>query len=187
MTGFDAMVAEARRLSFAVQLGPPASAVPDVLCGAPIDAELAALLRQHDGARLRGHPFAVFVRGIAGPESIEWSNRGLRAIEDVAFPFHDLVAFAQVGYQASYLACLPAHADRMGRQPVVYLDTHDTPSAVPLAASIDGAFASIARYLAQARVADDLIDLVFPDAVIEDDPWRGVSDAAHAWIRSLSR
>lgn len=205
MEGFSSLLAVVRGPGWTVRLGPPASQVPATILGAPLDRELAGLLAQHDGVQIWGDPFALFVRGLSGPESIEQDNTGLRRLDvGQPYPFDGLVSFAQVAYKASYLACVPALADGAGRQPVVYLDTHEDPWAVPVASGVDRALGLLARYLefAAAQGPDGLTDVLFPWHVphfVRDDaplvtlaasgafdPWLGIEPAAREWVESIA-
>lgn len=150
------LVARARARGCGVQLAPAAENVPEVVAGAPLDPDLRELLRRHDGVRIHGDAFALFVYGFGGVETIAWSTAGLRSLaSEVRYPFDELVSFAQVGYQASYLCCVPALAAADGHQPVLYVDTHEEPWAMPVASSVERAFDALARNLEHG-------DRVFP-------------------------
>jgi hypothetical protein len=150
---FDAFNGECRRLGIAASLGEPASVVPALVLGQPVDPCLAALYAAHDGARWSASDFALSIYPLAGPDSLEWRNESLRRSADdfsPPYPFGELILFAQYGLQASHLALAPALADDGGRQPVLYLDLHEEPWAVPVASDLDQLFALLARYLDRA-------------------------------------
>lgn len=162
----DQLAERARALGCTVRFAPPAVSVPETILGSPLDPGLGDLMRCHDAVEIRGHAFALFVYGLAGSETIEWSTRGLRslALDGHEYPFDGLVAFAQYGYQASYLCCVPALAGSDGSQPVLYIDTHEVPYAIPLASSVERLVLLLARYL-ELRATG--LDRIFPGEVPE--------------------
>lgn len=166
MDALDQLTVRARALGCDVRLGPPAPSVPETILGAPIDPDLRDLLQRHDTVQIRGDRFALFVYGVAGPETIEWSSRGLRSLADDGngYPFNGLISFAQYAYQASYLCCAPALAGPDGSQPVLYVDTHEAPYGMPIASSVKQIVLVLARYLEMQAMG---LDRTFPHEVPE--------------------
>lgn len=162
----DQLNARARALGCDIRLGPPAPSVPETILGAPIDPDLRDLLQRHDSVQIRGDAFALFVYGVTGPETIEWSSRGLRSMADdgYVYPFDGLISFAQYAYQASYLCCVPALAGPNGSQPVLYIDTHEAPYAMPVSSSVERILFVLARYLEMRATG---LDRTFPHEVPE--------------------
>lgn len=162
----DQLTARARALGCDVRLGTPAVGVPANVLGTPLDPDLHDLLKRHEHVRVSGDAFGLFIYGVTGPETIESSTRGLRSMADDGhvYPFGGLISFAQYGYQASYLCCVPALAAPDGRQPVLYVDTYETPWAMPMASSVERTLIVLARYL-EMRAAG--LDRTFPREVPE--------------------
>jgi hypothetical protein len=166
LDALDQLTAGARALGCDVHLGPPAPSVPETILGAPVDPDLRDLLQRHDSVQIRGDAFALFVYGVAGLETIEWSSRGLRSMADdgIAYPFDGLISFAQYAYQASYLCCVPALAGPDGSQPVLYVDTHEAPYGMPVASSVERTVLVLARYV---EILATGLDRTFPREIPE--------------------
>lgn len=202
--GLDRVLAIARELEWKVWVGPPSPEVPATILGAGLDPELRGVLSRHDGIKIWGDPFALFIRGLGGEETVEHDNESLRRMNpDDPFPFDRVLTFAQWGYQASYLACVPDRAGHDGRQPVVYLDTHEAAWAVPIASSVGAAFHLAAEFVERGLEHPEVIaGMIFPWDVAElarKDRWLiemvdaeafdsllGGQEAALEWIATLS-
>lgn len=207
-TGFEALRAACERLLIPADFGPPRADAPESVLGRPLEPALRALYREHDGVWWSAPGFSLRVYPLDGPDALEWRNEGLRRSgADYAppYPFDDLLAFAQYGRQASYLATVPALADGSGRQPVLYLDTNEDPWAVPVASSVDAAFALLSRYLDrstarlglagldEAGFPFDALELVAADAPLRGkaasggfDAWTRGDPSVREWVRSLT-
>jgi len=196
--GFDALFAACERLSIPVTAGPPRADVPADVLGQPLDATLRAVFREHDGMWWSAPEFSLRIYPLEGADAFEWRNLSLRRSSDdyvPPYPFESLLVFAQYGRRASYLATVPSLADAAGRQPVLYLDTHEDPWAVPVAASVDAAFGVLAEYLARARLQEvnfplDVADLISSDAALasrvtakEFDAWTRGDASLQEWLQ----
>jgi hypothetical protein len=166
--GFEAFRRTCERHSIAANFGPRRTRVPKTVLGQPLEPTLRALYREHDGVWWSAPEFSLRVYPLEGPDALESNNAGLRRSGGdyvPPYPFEDLLAFAQYGRQASYLATVPSLADDAGRQPVLYLDTHEDPWAVPVASTADRAFELLSLYIEEAikRLGRaGLTEIVFP-------------------------
>lgn len=166
--GFAALQQTCARLKIVADFGPAAATVPDTLLGAPLDPELRALYLAHDGIRWSASDFYLRIYPLTGPDAIEWRNISQRRSPDdyvPPYPFDSIIVFAQYGLRASYLATIPVLADKTGHQPVLYVDAHETVWAVPIASSVDRAFALISSYLEGAIAQygrSGLVEAQFP-------------------------
>jgi hypothetical protein len=153
--GFEAFSERCRRWGIELEAEARRKRVPASVLGQPLEPTLRRLYAVHDG--VSWHPPAggveLDIYPLTGDYALARQNDILRGYSDdhvPRYPFEELLVFAQVGLRASHLATVPALADAEGRQPVVYLDVHEDPWAVPIASSVDGAFALLARYIDRA-------------------------------------
>lgn len=199
MGELDRLLRAATGLGCKVDAKAPASNVPAAVLGSSLDPELRALLEQHDGIGIRGDRFSLFVHGVTGNNTVEWATRGLCSLAgDFAYPFGDLVEIAQWGHQASYLCCVATLADDEGRQPVLWIDTHENPYALPVGSSVNRTVDLLGRYVDQLAASErtfpwEVADLIRTDAALVElarggafDPWLG-SDEARRWTREQLR
>jgi hypothetical protein len=82
-------------------------------------------------------------------------------------PFRSLLVFAKEDLLAHYYATVPSLADERGFQPVVDIDVHSTPHAVPVASNVERFLDTYARYLEALLVSpgfeeDGYAALIFP-------------------------
>ncbi|WP_224244528.1 hypothetical protein [Hyalangium gracile] len=82
---------------------------------------------------------------------VPWNER-LR--EDGAEPFRSCLVFGEKTGFSYYLGTVPTLANAHALQPVVYIDGHEAPFAIPVASSVDRFFDTYSRYL--ERMAVDL-------------------------------
>jgi hypothetical protein len=166
----EGLVSSARALGCDVRLDAQSAALPQRILDATLDPDLGEIFESHDGIRISGEIFALFVYGTSGPETLEWSTRGLRSMqEELAYPLERLVSFAQVGYQASYLCCVPDLASGDDRQPVLYVDVNEAPWAVPVASTVARVFELLTKYLdLRARGFERTFPREVPELVRED-------------------
>jgi hypothetical protein len=182
--GFEAFSEQCRRLGIAATLAPASRAAPSSVLGQPLEPTLVSLYAAHDGTWWFAPEFELRVYPLAGPDALEWRNHSLRrsAHEHVPpYPFDEMLVFAQYGAQADRLATIPALADAAGRQPVIYLDLHEDPWAVPVASSVDGVFDLLAQYIDRATTSlgrAGLVEIDFPldvgDLIAADDSLRAM-------------
>ena len=62
-------------------------------------------------------------------------------------PIRSLLIFGKEDLLAYYYATVPRLADEMGRQPVVRVNVHEEPHALPVASNMDWFFDTYSRYL----------------------------------------
>jgi hypothetical protein len=115
--------------------------------GLPLDPMLAAFY-----ARFGHAAFASDITGIVMEplsetsqqleEQNAWWSRGYR--QQLALP---TFIFAGEPHLAYHYATVPTLADAQGLQPVVRVDVHEEPYAVPVASSVDRFFEIYSRYL----------------------------------------
>jgi hypothetical protein len=188
--GFDALQAACDLHGIAAEFGRPRPDAPAAVLGQPLEPTLHALYREHDGAWWSSPEFSLRIYPLDGPDALEWRNTSLRhSAADFTPPysFDDLLSFAQYGRQASCLVTIPSLVDDSGAQPVLYLDVHEDPWAVPIASSVDRAFAVIAQYLNRAA---GKVDVTFPYAVrdvIEPDERLATLMRSNAFARWIAR
>jgi hypothetical protein len=87
-------------------------------------------------------------------------------------PFDALLVFGKEDALATYYATVPSLADAAGRQPVVEVDIHEEPYAIPLASDVDRFFDTYSRYWEALITAPDYAEegpaaLTFPFGVPE--------------------
>lgn len=197
--GFTRFCEACARHRIDVQLAPPPYAAPSrELFGATVEPTLREIQRTHAGAFFLAPDFYLHVFPVEGDVTFEHHNRALRrsSTDHVPpYPFEGLHVFAQLGRQASYLATVPGLVDAGGRQPVLYVDDHETPWALPLATSVDATFAVLAEFL-DVRESDrtfpwDCSLLIGGDpglrALVRSgalDPWIRGDRSIHRWIAS---
>jgi len=196
--GFDRLLDTCRTLGIGVELGQGAMRVPETILGTPLDGDLARLLATHDGCRLRLGGWRFTLYPVGTDEGLVYQNEGLRRLSNdylEPYPFSELVVFAQKGLQATYFATVPKLANSSGRHPVILVDTHEDPWALPIASSVDGTFTLLARYLdfAIGRSGPEgpaEYDLPFdvPQLLVEDGPLRSLvqSGALDPFVRGDS-
>jgi hypothetical protein len=69
--------------------------------------------------------------------------------QDAEEPFLSCSLFGRVPNLAYYYGTLPALGEGGGPQPVVFIDGHEMPFAIPVASHVDSFFETYARYLEQ--------------------------------------
>ena len=98
---------------------------------------------------------AVFAADVAGMglfqlddtvNELEARNRQWRSSWQERLPVPLFVFGGETGL-ACYYATVPGLADAEGRQPVLCIDTHEDPYALPLASNVDRLFDTYSRYL----------------------------------------
>jgi hypothetical protein len=204
-TGFETLRRNCDRLSISATFGSPQTEVPSTILGQPLEQTLRALYHEHRSVCWSSPEFSLTIYPLEGPDALEWRNVSLRhsgADYMPPYPFDDLLAFAQYGHQASYLATVPALASKDGEQPVLYVDTHEDPWAVPIGYSVDATFALLSHYidhratkqlgrvgLVEINFPLDIPDLISTDAVLSElvvskefEAWTRGDESIHEWI-----
>jgi hypothetical protein len=170
LPGLEHLMEACRRHELRLKTTPPGHGLPSagtLIAGVPFDPVLAAVY-----TRLGQGTFATDVAGIIlrrfddEERKLEadnqWWSQGYR--QQLALP---TFIFATEPLTAYHYATVPGLADEEGRQPVVFVDVHEEPYALPVASSVDRFFDSYARYLEavmalpNAREEEDT-RLIFP-------------------------
>jgi hypothetical protein len=182
--GFDLFVQTAQAHGLDIALRPRAAGIPDTrpTLGHPLDPDLAEIYTRADGGRL----WQIHIHPSGGDTGIEAMNLSARLIDDEEPRTEKVIELAQFGHQAAYLATVPSLAGTDGRAPVLYLDRNEGFwRALPIASSIDAAFALIARYLERVAREHGSVDagiesVLFPwdvaELVREDAALRAMID-----------
>lgn len=166
--GIDHFSKTCAELGITADLGAAVPTPPKEVLGHPLDPALAKFYRAHDGGWWSSAQFSLRIYPLKGPDALEWRNTSIRrgADEAAPYPFDKLLIFAQYGRQAAYLAAVTG--EKVGEeQPVIYLDTAEEPWALPIASSIDGAFALIGDHLHAAAAQGSINELAFPRDIPE--------------------
>jgi len=136
------------------------------VAGAPLDPLLAAMHTQVGYIGL-DEGFTLLRAGDARHSDLLRANERWR--RDRAEPLGSLLVFGKEEMLAYYYATIPHLADARGQQPVVKVDVHEEPYAVPLASNIDCFFDTYSRYL-EVLVAEPEYDELGP--AVLTFPWQ---------------
>lgn len=150
LPGLNRLMAVCQRLELRIKTSATAHDSPQagiLIAGLPFDPMLAALY-----ARFSHAAFATDVAGIilrhcdAGGHTLEtdntWWSEGYR--RQFALP---TFIFAGEALSASHYTTVPALADAQGYQPVIKVDVHEQPYALPVASTVDRLFEAYSYYL----------------------------------------
>lgn len=145
LPGLDRLIEICQRHSLPLQLSPPITPPPkqgEILLGAPLDPQLAAVYQRLGAAELG--EFALY--GLTPEEGgLIAENTWLRQRGQVQY-CSALVFGWEPGF-SFYYGAVPQLADAQGIQPVIYIEAMDVLFAVPIASSIDRFFDLYSRYL----------------------------------------
>jgi hypothetical protein len=190
----------------AVQVEPPQPPAPAGgvhVAGLPLDPLLAAIY-----ARLGcvGIEEGFLLIRLREPHTFNFFTVNAEWRRDKPEPFASLLVFGKDDMLASYYATIPSLADAAGLQPVVKVDVHAAPYALPLASSADRFFEAYSRYLEALVLAPDFDEegsaaLSFPwdvPAILARDrplvqmlaagrfgPWMGEEASTSEWIARI--
>jgi len=121
----------------------PAPAAGSPVAGLPLDPLLAAVYTRVDFIGIKEGIELFRTQPTHWLELIRDNEDWQR---DRSPPFDALVVFGKEDMLATYYATVPALADATGRQPVVKVDIHEEPYAIPLASDVDHFFDTYSRY-----------------------------------------
>jgi hypothetical protein len=147
---------------------PPTRAILDgetLIAGQPCDPLLAALhtrvgyLRMYEG---------VLLLRLVDPRKFDLISVNEEWRRDWSEPVRSLLVFAKEHALAYYYATVPCLKSAEGLQPVVKVNVHEEPYALPLASNVDRFFATYARHL-EVLVADPDYEELGPAAL--PFPW----------------
>jgi hypothetical protein len=144
----------------------PARTAGEPVAGLPLDSLLAAVHTQVGYVGLE-EGFALLRAGDARQSDLLRVNERWR--RDQADPFGSLLVFGKEDMLAYHYATVPRLADARGLQPVVKVDMHEEPYAVPLASNVDHFFDTYSRYL-EVLVAEPDYEELGPAA--RTFPWQ---------------
>ena len=150
LPGLGRLLAVCRRLALRVKTSAPVHDSPQagaLLAGLPFDPILAAVY-----VRFSHAAFATDVAGIilrhcdGGGRTLATDNTwwGESYRNQLALP---TFIFAGEALAASHYATIPELADAQGHQPVVKVDVHERPYALPVASTVDHLFEAYSHYL----------------------------------------
>jgi hypothetical protein len=122
----------------------PALAAGEPVAGLPLDSLLAAVHSQVGYVGLE-EGFVLLRAGAARQSDLLRVNERWR--QDRTNPFGALLVFGKEDMLAYHYATVPQLANARGLQPVVKVDMHEAPYAVPLASNVDRFFETYSRYL----------------------------------------
>ncbi|WNG40159.1 hypothetical protein F0U60_45425 [Archangium minus] len=144
----------------------PVLTAGELVAGLPVDPLLAAVHSRVGSIRFEEG--LVLLRADGARQS-EFARVNERWRSDRAEPLRSLVVFGKEDMLAYYYATVPQWVDAQGHQPVVKLDVHEEPYAVPLASNVDRFFDTYSHYL-EALVAEPDYDELGPAALTF--PWK---------------
>lgn len=144
----------------------PALTAGTLVAGLSLDSLLAAVHTKVGYVGLQ-EGFVLLRAGDAQQSDLLRVNERWR--RDHADPFSSLLAFGKEDMLAYYYATVPRLADARGLQPVVKVDMHEEPYAVPLASNIDRFFNTYSRYL-EVLVAEPNYEELGP--AVRTFPWQ---------------
>jgi hypothetical protein len=147
----------------------PAPAAGSLVAGLPLDPVLAAVYTRVDFIGIK-EGFELFRTQPTRWLELLRDNEDWR--RDRPAPFDALLVFGKESALATYYATVPALADAAGRQPVVEVDIHEEPYAIPLASDVDHFFDTYSRYWEALIAEPDYVEegpgaLTFPFGVPE--------------------
>jgi hypothetical protein len=144
----------------------PAPTAGESVAGLPLDSLLAAVHTQVGYVGLE-EGFVLLRAGDARQSDLLRVNERWR--RDLAGPFGPLLVFGKEDMLAYHYATVPQLADARGLQPVVKVDMHEEPYAVPLASNVDRFFETYSRYL-EVLVAEPDYEELGP--AVRTFPWQ---------------
>jgi hypothetical protein len=126
---------------------PPTHPVPKAgerIAGLPFDPLLAAVHSHVGHFRLKE---GLSLLRLVDAQGFSLTRMNERWRDERPEPFRSLLVFAKEDLLAHYYATVPSMADDMGIQPVVDVDVHSTPHAIPVASDTERFLDTYARYL----------------------------------------
>jgi hypothetical protein len=120
----------------------PIAGVP--ISGLPFDARLAAVHSHVGHFRIKE---GFFLLRLVDAQKFDLTRVNERWRRDQPEPFRSLLVFAKEDLLACYYGTVPSLADESGVQPVVDIDIHSAPHAIPVASDVDRFFDTYARYI----------------------------------------
>ena len=144
----------------------PTLPVGALVAGLPLDSLLAAVHTQVGYVGLEEGFVLLRAEDAQHSDLLRVNERWRR---DHADPFGSLLVFGKEDMLAYHYATVPHLADARGVQPVVKVDMHEEPYAVPLASTVDRFFDTYSRYL-EVLVAEPGFEELGP--AVRTFPWQ---------------
>jgi hypothetical protein len=145
LPGLNRLIEICQRHSLRLKRSPPVTSAPqqgEVLLGAPLDPQLAAVYRRLSAAEFG--ELALYEptpdEGGLIPENTWLRQRG-------QIQYSSALVFGWEPGFSFYYGTVPQLADATGIQPVIYIEAMDVLFAVPIASSVDRFFDLYSRYL----------------------------------------
>jgi hypothetical protein len=150
LPGLERLMEVCRKLRLEWNTKPPTLPAPAPaarVCGLPFDSGLSAFYSQISKASFATDVAGLVMAGNDGSAyNLEAANAWWREEGQRQFVL-PLFTFGGAAGMAYHYATVPSLADELGRQPVVEVDTHEVPYALPIASSVDRFFDTYSRYL----------------------------------------
>jgi hypothetical protein len=123
---------------------PPVLVAGEMVAGLPLDPMLAAVHAHVGHIALREGFLLLRTKDVHGFDFFTVNEEWRR---DWPEPIRSLLVFGKEDMLAYYYATVPRLADEMGRQPVVRVNVHEEPHALPIASDMDCFLDAYSRYL----------------------------------------
>jgi hypothetical protein len=169
LPGLTRFLEVCRNLGLSLEHEPPrqpALGTGESVAGLPLDSLLAAVHAQVGYVGLE-EGFVLLRAGDAQQSDLLRVNERWR--RDQTDPFGSLLVFGKEDMLAYHYATVPHLEDARGLQPVVKVDMHEEPYAVPLASTVDRFFDTYSRYL-EVLVAEPDYEELGP--AVRTFPWQ---------------
>ena len=147
LPGFTRFLEVCRKQGLLLEHDPPrlpALTAEEFTAGLPLDPLLAAVHTQVGYIGL-DEGFTLLRAGDARQSDLLRVNERWR--RDRAEPLGSLLVFGKEEMLVYYYATIPHLTNKRGQQPVVKIDVHEEPYAVPLASNVDRFFDTYSHYL----------------------------------------
>lgn len=158
LSGLERLRKTCVRLNLALQMIPPAGNPPaagSLIEGQPLDPLLAAFYKRWSRASFATDKAGIFILpwDTQADINLQTENRMRQRRLQEESAYSSLLFFAGEPNTAYRYATMPELADERGYQPVVYVDMHEEPHALPMASNVDLFFDLYARYLEELVAA----------------------------------
>jgi hypothetical protein len=169
LLGLTRFLEVCRNLGLSLEHEPPrqpALTARESVAGLPLDSLLATVHSQVGYVGLEEGFVLLRAGDVRHSDLLRVNERWRR---DHADPFGSLLVFGKEDMLAYHYATVPRLADARGLQPVVKVDMHEEPYAVPLASTVDRFFDTYSRYL-EVLVAEPDYEELGP--AVRTFPWQ---------------
>jgi hypothetical protein len=145
--GLTHLLEVCRRRQLLLEQEPAAHPAPTAgvsISGVPLDPVLAAVHSHVGHFRIQE---GFFLLRLVDAQKFDLARVNERWRQNQPEPFRSLLVFAKEDLLACYHATVPSLANEHGVQPVVDVDIHSAPHAIPVASDVDRFFDTYARYI----------------------------------------